>query len=180
MDADLQRMLQPKVNIYNTQTETFGKITEVDDEIVVVNYGGGAKNQSLVEYDLDEFKSMLESDVIVNKSRTKFSGTSDRVVVSPRVVEAPAIKPEITITQHVEQPVVQVQNVPNVFPMQVDIKREEVEHDYSVGYLNEEKGLFSSVPRQGYSKIKYRKVLERVTLDLTSDQIEKLKELGIM
>lgn len=180
MDADLQLMLQPKVNIYNTQTETLGKITEIDDEVVVVNYGGGAKNQSLVEYDLEEFKSMLESDIIVNKNRTKFSGSSDRLVVMPRVSVAPPSNPEVTITQHVEKPIVQVQNVPNVFPMQVDIKREEVEHDYSIGYLNEEKGLFSPSPRNGYSKIKYRKVLERVTLDLTSDQIEKLKELGIM
>ena len=51
--------------------------------------------------------------------------------------------------------------------------------DLIKGYIRVETGKFSTEPKRGYTEIEYRPVKTKVTVELTTEQIEKLKELGV-
>src|SRR5690606_21776331 len=61
-----------------------------------------------------------------------------------------------------------------------ELKQDSNQTPYEIGYINFTTGNFSKESKKGYTKVEYRKVIERVTLELTSEQMEQLRELGIV
>lgn len=183
MDADLKILLQPKVNVYHRSQRQFGKVTEVrqDTQTITLNYGG-TRSADLVEYDLDEFRKLLEDDIIVSKGRT-YMDAQGNLSVKPRVKVA---APQETITvPSVELKPTTKADIESEIKESAKLYVEALKQDsnpeaYQIGYINSKSGNFSVEPKKGYVKIEYRPVVEIVTLRLTSDQLEKIKELGII
>ena len=160
LDKDLQLILQVGAKVYCTETERQGKVTTIDDSTVVVNYGHGGDSE-LKSYASQAFTDKLLADTIVAGYRLTI-GRGNKFVVKPRLNSNAGS----TTPTEPAQP--------------ISIQAPEKKPDLEIGYIELKLGKFSKKPKKGYVKIEYKVVTEKVTLDLTSEQMAKLKELGML
>ena len=159
LDKDLQLILQVGAKVYCTETERQGKVTTVDDSTIVVNFVHGRISE-LKSYAIQAFTDELLADTIVAGYRLTI-GRGNKFVVKPRLNKAGSTTPT-----EPAQP--------------ISIQAPEKKPDLEIGYIELKLGKFSKKPKKGYVKIEYKVVTEKVTLDLTSEQMAKLKELGML
>lgn len=166
LDPDLQRILNINAKVYHVSNKRQGKVISVSDELIVVDYGNKAKPDT-EEYDIDEFKQMLIEDQIVANHRLTMHGTHDNFKIKPRA----------GVDHSISAPNNKLENLTPVRPSKVtpDVKPES---PAELGYINFSTGKFSTEPKKGYTKVEYKKCVEKVTLELTSEQLEELKEKG--
>lgn len=181
LDTDLQRILNINAKIYNSQTKRQGKVISVSPELVIVDYGNKARSDTQ-EYDIEDFSQMLIDDVIVANSRLTMD-SRDNFQIKPRVKSAQPVKvtPDVKLKDRPEDKVQYMKDLHPSSPFtnhlgpQPDLTNRQ---PAEVGYINFSTNNFSAEPKKGYTKVEYRKVVERVTLDLTSEQLEELREKG--
>lgn len=171
LPIDLQRILNVNAKVYNTESKRQGKVILVTDELVTVDYGSKVKPDTF-EYDIDEFKALLLEDIIVANSRLGID-KRDNYFVKPRpnsiqVPERVLYTSSETITA--ETPKV-TQSVNSSTSPEVEL---------SEGYINFSTGKFSDKHQKGFTKVLYKKVIEKVTLEVDSEMMERLKELGLV
>lgn len=197
LDPDLQRILNINAKIYNSQTKRQGKVISVSPELVIVDYGNKARSDTQ-EYDIEDFSQMLIDDVIVANSRLTM-GSKDNFKIKPRQKFSQPVSMSPPIQMDYSHP--KTADTPIMTPDVKDIKAEvwtpplgqpfmksdlihnstpESNPSLEIGYINFSTNNFSAEPKKGYTKVEFRKVVERVTLDLTSEQLEQLRELGIV
>lgn len=172
MSLEVERVMQVKARIYDTVQEKFGVISTLDESSVLVDFGT-TQSPDIVEYDFEEFAEKVEADIIVGKYRTSLN-SSDRVTLKPRS----------------EQPLAKTNTVaaskPPTSHISIDFGLPQISEDVLlplpqiIGYIDEKGLKFSPVPKKGYVQIEYRIVKQKVSLELTSEQIAKLKEMGIL
>lgn len=190
LDEDLQRIFTVGAKVYHTQTKKQGRVIAKTESEVTVDFGKG----SVSMYGFEEFANLLENDVIVANSRLTMD-SRDNFQIKPRV-KSPTISP-----QQAAEPVKMAQGVTTMRakpsepqalaftrdgePVYVDeFGNVEVQPQSSqsleIGYINFSTGGFSSEPKKGYTKVEYKKVMEKVTVEVDSEMMEKLKELGLL
>lgn len=176
LDPDLQRILNVNAKVYNVKSKRQGKVVSVSSDLVIVDYGNKARPDT-EEYDIDDFSQMLVTDEIVANSRLTMD-SKDNFKIKPRSVITDIHGKVVNVTdcgKIMGSPI----STPRVETMTPDVKS--INHpELEVGYINFTTGNFSKEPKKGYTKVEYRKVMERVTLELTSEQMEQLRELGIV
>lgn len=160
LPIDLQRILNVNAKVYNTESKRQGRVILVTDELVTVDYGSKVKPDTF-EYDIDEFKALLLSDIIVANSRLGID-KRDNYYVKPRPNSIQV--PERVLYTSSEP--VKTSTLPEV--------------ELSEGYINFSTGKFSDKHQKGFTKVLYKKVIEKVTLEVDSEMMEKLKELGLV
>ena len=157
LDEDLQRILTIGAKIYNTKSKRQGKVVDSIGGQFHMDYNGTGTEI----YSIEEFSKMLVSDEIVSNSRlTMGSGSNFKVL--PRIAGTTGT----TVT---------APKIPSASNIPIAKSTE-----FEVGYIKVETGRFSKEPKKGYIKVEYRKAIETVTLELTSEQLEQLKEMGIV
>lgn len=173
LDPDLQRILNVNAKIYNSQTKRQGKVISVSPELVIVDYGNKAKSDT-EEYDIEDFSQMLIDDVIVANSRLTMD-SKDNFKIKPRVKSAQTVNmtQDVKIEGEPGLGLLKVDNSKSYKPA-IEINNQSLE----VGYINFSTSKFSTEPKKGYTKVEFRKCVERVTLELTSEQLEELREKG--
>ena len=120
---------------------------------------------------------MLIDDVIVANSRLTMD-SKDNFQIKPRVKSSlPSfMTADVTI---VDKPAAVTtsdsRSLKSDLGPQPDITNRQ---PAEVGYVNFTTGNFSTEPKKGYTKVEFRKVIEEVTLRLTSEQLEELREKG--
>lgn len=157
LDEDLQRIFTVGAKVYHTQTKKQGRVIAKTESEITVDFGKG----SVSMYGFEEFANLLENDVIVANSRLVM-GRNDSFDIRPRKGTPPKV---VEVTQPVKTP-----TSPAVTP-KVGLE---------VGYINFSTGRFSPEPKKGYTKVEYKKVVEKVTVEVDSEMMEKLKELGLL
>lgn len=168
LDADLQRILNVGAKIYHTATKKQGKVYSNNGIDIIVDYGKGNKYET---YPIEVFSDLLISDVIVANSRvTLAAGDKEEFRIKPREALHEGIK--VTISDNLPRDL--------IIPVKQSSKVEPSQTTLEVGYINFTTQKFSVEPKKGYVKVEYKKAVEKITLELTSEQIEKLKEMGLV
>jgi hypothetical protein len=105
--------------------------------------------------------------MIVSKSRVVIpEGDSGAVRIKPRVLQE---QPQSMDPKSFPAP--QVIHIAPANPVQEELL---------TAYIDEKSGKFSKTMQAGMIEIKYKKVTRKVSLELDSAQLQKLKELGII
>ena len=178
LDPDLLRIFNPGAKIYCTGTKRQGKVYSANDLDVMIDYGKGKYST----YTRDEFTQLLTSDGIVANSRVTL-GNGESFKIKPREIqpETVTISGKFTPSPY-----------SNSSSKIVDINGNEVKLDISgnvdvsekssleIGYINFTTDRFSSEPKKGYTKVEYRKAVEKVTLEVDSEMMDKLREMGLL
>ena len=159
LPADLQRILTVGAKVYDTQGKRQGKVYSVNDLEVMIDYGKGQSQA----YEMGDFSKLLLEDSIVANSRITI-GNGDKLVIKPRVTETYESTPPVRMSGKTPN----IQSTPRP------------ETKLEIAYINEKTGRFSTEPKKGYVKIEYRKAVEKITVEVDSEMLEKLKELGLV
>lgn len=172
LDEDLQRILNVGAKIYNTATKKQGKVYSNDEVEIMVNYGRGESEV----YPIEDFKDLLISDTIVSFSRiTLGSGESESFKVKPREqISTPENIGRFSSTNK------QIQTLPRselTPPVKTQTSPVEI---LTEGYINFKTNQFSESAKKGYTKVEYKKIVEKVTVEVDSEMLEKLRELGLV
>lgn len=157
LDEDLQRIFTVGAKVYHAQTKKQGRVIAKTESEVTVDFGKGSVNM----YGFEEFADLLENDIIVSNSRLVM-GRNDSFDIRPRKGTAPQV---VEVTQPVKTP------TPPVITPTISLE---------VGYINFSTGRFSSEPKKGYTKVEYKKAVEKVTVEVDSEMMERLRELGLV
>lgn len=166
LDTDLQRILNVGAKIYHTGTKKQGKVYSNNGIDIIVDYGKGNKYET---YSIEDFSDLLISDTIVANSRvTLAGGDKEEFRIKPREALHDGVKVNISdnLPRDITTPTVKTT------PSPVEKLTE--------GYINFTTQKFSAEPKKGYTKVEYKKSTEKITLELTSEQIEKLREMGLV
>jgi hypothetical protein len=174
LDADLLRILNVGAKVYHVKDKRKGKVYSNNQIDIIVDFGKGKYDT----YKVDEFTELLTSDVIVANSRVTL-GNGDSFKIKPREVQP---QNDVRITPSgVEVEKFDKEVVRNSLPKS-ELKdpcltnRQPAE----IGYINFLTGRFSSDPKKGYTKVEFRKAVEKVTLEVDSEGLEKLREMGLL
>lgn len=163
---DLARICQPSAKVYFPKLKEFGTVTKFMDNVEVRLDQG--KASSTKSFGREEFIELLQSDEIVAKSR----------VVLPEDDNKPMrIKPRLAVAATNVAPLKPATTAPTLVR---PIAETPIKEALLTGYIDEEKGKFSPTLQKGMIEIQYRKVTRKVSLELDSVQLQKLKELGII
>lgn len=177
LDQDLQRILNVGAKVYNTKAKRQGKVHSNNQVDVMVDYGKG----DYKTYPIDEFTSLLTSDVIVSNSRVTL-GDGENFKIKPREIQP--INTVQTLIDINGNGLKHINGILISSPItsEPDLKEPCLtsRQPAELGYINFATGRFSTEPKKGYTKVEFRKATEKVTLELTSEQIEALKEMGLM
>lgn len=165
LPEDLQRILNVGAKVYDTSSKKQGRVIDKSTSDIIVDY---SKNQ--VRYSIAEFCELLTSDVIVANHRLTM-GEGNQFKVMPRVSSVQP-KPQ-SFNDIVDK---SLKAVAAQFPTQAQPKPAYLE----IGYVNFATGRFSAEPKKGYTKVEYKKATEKVTLEVDSETLEKLKEMGLL
>lgn len=199
LDTDLQRILNVNAKVYNVKSKRQGKVVSVSSDLVIVDYGNKARPDT-EEYDIDDFSQMLVTDEIVANSRLTMDSKdnfkikprmkfSQPVSMSPPIQMAYSHPPKSAEPSFMTADVTIVDQPAQVTTSDSRFLKSELSgpqpdltnrQPAEVGYINFTTGNFSKEPKKGYTKVEYRKVIEKVTLELTSEQVEALREMGII
>ena len=161
LDTDLQRILNIGAKIYNTSTSKQGKVYSNNGIDIMVDYGKGKYET----YKMEEFSELLISDVIVANSRVT-QGNGESFKIKPREVDVSQSYTNYTKDIHPPKPF-----IPPAQPKSADLE---------VGYINFPTSRFSTEPKKGYTKVEFRRATEKVTLEVDSEMLAKLKEMGLV
>lgn len=172
LDPDLQRILNVGAKIYDTTNKRQGRVYSNNQIEIVVDYSKG-KYQT---YPIDDFCNLLTSDVIVANSRVT-QGNGESFKIKPREVQPKLVDKD---GNEVKTDFMGRLEVSPINPQSADVKQDSNKTPYQVGYINFTTNKFSTEPKKGYTKVEYRKSTEKVTLELTSDQLEELKKMGLV
>lgn len=179
LDPDLQRILNVNAKVYNTTSKRQGKVISVSSDLVIVDYGNKAKSDT-EEYDIDDFSQMLVTDEIVANSRLTMD-SKDNFKIKPRQASHGDMK--VPISENLRKPAETPILTPDVKSKPSPEVKEPCitnRQPAEIGYINFPSGSFSKEPKKGYTKVEFRRVIEKVTLELTSEQLDQLRELGIV
>jgi hypothetical protein len=166
LDSDLQRILNIGAKVYHTLDSKQGKVYSNNGVDIMVDYGKGKYET----YKMDEFAELLTSDVIVANSRVT-QGNGESFKIKPREKSALTQAFDVILGD-----TFQYQSKPEV----KDIKQDSNRTPYEIGYINFPTGRFSTEPKKGYTKVEFRKAVEKVTLEVDSEMLEKLREMGLV
>lgn len=166
LDTDLQRILNVGAKVYNTKTKRQGKVIEVSDSTVSVDYGNSAKSE-IDNVDINEFKQHLASDEIVANYRLTM-GSNNNFKVLARTGAQVSVTHKTTGKPSPAKP------KPDT------VRQTQPSAALETGYINFKTNRFSKEPKKGYTKVEYRKATQKVTLEIDEDQLKKLKEMGLV
>jgi hypothetical protein len=171
LDPDLQRILNIGAKVYDTKTSKQGKVIALDKNSIQVDYGHSTR-RDIVDYEYAEFCDLLTSDTIVANYRLPL-GVNNGFKINPRVnIES------ITSTVVHKEPVYGSPLSNTGFNIQKsDLPKQK---DLEIAYVNFSTGRFSTEPKKGYTKVEYKKATEKVTIEVDSDGLEKLREMGLI
>ena len=166
LPEDLKKICQEKARVYLVSETREGVVTKIDKKEVVINIG---TKRTPMDYKLSlpEFIDKLKLDKIVAK--TRLSAGKNGYIVQKRTGEL------VESTTEDKKPTLESQVIPSAGK-----STNSNEGGLQVAYLNSKKGWFSKEPKEGYSKILYKYDTTKITLDLTSEDVLRLKELGII
>jgi hypothetical protein len=159
LKAELEPLVKVGAKLYLREYNSFGQVTDSGDE-VKINIGT-KKEPMPVSYERTQFFELAVKDRIVARHRCEFNDNGDLVNVKPSNL---SFKPP--------QPPTPSPTLPQV--------QKPLEGEFQTGFINEKTGKFSTEPKRGYSEIRFQKVKKEVTLQLSDEQIEQLKELGVL
>ena len=169
LDSDLARILNVGAKVYCTETKRQGKVYSNNQIDIIVDYAKGKYET----YKIDAFTALLTSDTIVSYSRiTQGSGDdfkikprekSDVVIMEGKFTPSPKAFSDLDKAQSLDWP-------------EVRSKQEPLE----VAYINFPTGRFSKEPKKGYTKVEYRKSVEKVTIEVDSEMLQRLRDLGLL
>lgn len=176
LDPDLLRILNPGAKVYNTQTLKQGKVYSNNQIDVIVDYSKGKYET----YSIDEFAELLTSDVIVANSRVTL-GNGENFKIKPREVQPDTTSIPVFpgMKKIIDREGNEIKIDGNGILQESSFKSQPAAN-LEVGYINFPTGKFSTEPKKGYTKVEYRRVVEKVTLELTSEQIDALREMGLL
>lgn len=170
LDEDLQRILNVGAKIYHTHSKHQGKVLDVRPDEVTVEY----LNSTVIKYPHAEFCELLTSDVIVANHRLTM-GAGNQFKIMPRAGK------QLSALDELKEARKEVQAEIRSMPKPVSSAPSPAKPaDLQTGYINFTTGRYSDQPKKGYTKIEYRKAVEKVTLEVDSDMIEKLREMGLL
>lgn len=168
IDNDLQRILNVGAKVYHTATKKQGKVYSNNGIDIIVDYGKGNKYET---YSIEDFSELLISDTIVANSRvTLAAGDKEEFRIKPREALHEGVK--VTISDNLPRDL--------IIPAKSTPQDEQIQTSLETGYINFTTQKFSVEPKKGYTKVEYKKSTEKITLELTSEQIERLKEMGLV
>lgn len=166
LDTDLQRILNVGAKIYHTLTKKQGKVYSNNGIDIIVDYGKGNRYET---YSIEDFSDLLISDTIVANSRvTLAGGDKEEFRIKPREALHDGVK--VSISDNLPRP----ESTPTVKTTPSPVEK------LTEGYINFTTQKFSTEPKKGYTKVEFKKSTEKITLELTSEQIEKLREMGLV
>lgn len=175
LDTDLQRILNVGAKIYHTSTKKQGKVYSNNGIDIIVDYGKGNKYET---YSIEVFSDLLISDTIVANSRVTLAGGDKEEFrikpreIEPRLVDNSGNPIEVDFAGGVK--LAPLKSTPTVKTTHSPVEK------LTEGYINFTTQKFSTEPKKGYTKVEYKKSKEKITLELTSEQIEKLREMGLV
>lgn len=172
---DLARVCQSGAKVYLTKSKEFGTVTKFMDNVEVKLDQGRAS--ATTSFPKQQFLDMLLSDEVVAKSRVSIpEGDSGSVRIKPRpklVQAGPAATPVVPMKPQSMDP----KSMPKLEVIHPAPANPE---PMLTGYIDEKTGKFSKTLQPGFVEIQYRRVTKKMTLELDSVQLQKLKELGII
>lgn len=164
--TDLARICQPGAKVYFSKRKEFGTVSKFIDTVDVRLDQG--KASSSVTFGRDEFLSMLQSDEVVAKSR----------VIIPEDDNKPIrIKPRLAVASDNVSPIKPAITAPTLVR---PIAEEPNKETLLTGYIDEKTGKFSKTLQPGMTEVYYKKVTKKMTLELDSVQLQKLRDMGII
>ena len=162
LDVDLQRILNIGAKVYDVNTKKQGKVIDSDRSSVQVDYGSSVR-RDIVDYEYEEFCALLVSDQIVANYRLTM-GVNDGFKINPRQ-ESQAQSNTVVVPPSV--------NIPMTAPSVIG-------QVYEIAYSNFTTGRFSTEPKKGYTKVEYKRAVEKVTIEVDSEMMDKLREMGVI
>lgn len=162
LDTDLQRILNVGAKVYDTASKKQGKVIDVSNDNVCVDYGNSAASD-VVDYGREDFEKALVDDKIVANYRLTM-GPSNNFKVIPRTGPVDPISGKSKPAK----------------PKPKTSQSKPAGPKLEVGYVNFKSGRFSKTSKKGYTKIEYRKAVQKVELELDDEQLKKLKEMGLI
>jgi len=157
LSQELEILVNENVKVYLVTESRDGKVVSISDSEIKINLGT-KKEPMYVKLTPNEYRKRLNDDTIVHNKRVIYSDRGNFTGVRPREGEITEPIPKVTLAPKVTKKAVS------------DLLR---------GYINKTSGKFSESKKRGYTEIEYRPVKTMVTIELTTEQIEKLKELGV-
>ena len=166
LDSDLQRILNVGAKIYHTLSKKQGKVYSNNGIDIIVDYGKGNKYET---YSIEDFSDLLISDTIVANSRvTLAGGDKEEFRIKPREALHDGVKVNIS------------ENLPRDLITPTVKTTPSPAENLTEGYINFTTQKFSTEPKKGYTKVVYKKAVEKITVEVDSEMLEKLKELGLV
>ena len=162
LDQDLQLIVQENAKVYLVKETRIGTITKIKEDLVEVNIGT-KKSPENIRFSTSEFCYKLSVEDIVAKSRVQYNERGNYTGLKPRT----GVSKHSKVETKVITPVLKTPPLNSTTEL-------------IQGFINEKTGKFSKTQKRGYTEIKYSVVKTRVTLDLNDEQIEKLKEMGVL
>ena len=151
LPEDLKLILNVGAKVYEVKGERQGKVVDLGGPVVKIIYSGN----DISEYHIETLKQMLLDDEIVSNSRLTI-GSGNTFKVRPRSNPIVVNKPQAK--GHQLKPADKLET----------------------GYINFKTSRFSEEPKKGYTKIEYQKATEQVTIEVDSEMMDKLRELGLL
>jgi hypothetical protein len=169
LPEDLRKLCAEGAKVYIVPDRALGTVANIDSETKSININIGTKKLPMTtRYTLDQYAQLLGQDRIVAKSRltdTEQGGFR----VKPRTVSpTAAIEEELESAKGLLAKIAQ------------PAKTSPIDNKSEIGYVDFKGNKFSKEPKEGYIKINYSIEKQKVQLELNSEQIEKLKALGIL
>lgn len=181
LDTDLQRILNVGAKIYHTLSKKQGKVYSNNGIDIIVDYGKGNKYET---YSIEDFSDLLISDTIVANSRvTLAGGDKEEFRIKPREISTlnralDVILGSESIRESESEPNIQ-RPLQSESTLAVKPTVEPVEK-LTEGYINFTTQKFSTEPKKGYTKVVYKKAVEKITVEVDSEMLEKLREMGLV
>jgi len=167
--TDEQKLIMTEsVKIYLVPEQRMGKVYKVTPEMITLNIGTKKEPQH-IKFTPSELESKIYKDEIVLQKRVIWGKNGQYAGVKP--LDNPPIKDVYAPVKKAQDIIKKNGGIPDA---------REISTPPEVGYLNLKTKRFSLTPKKGYVRIEYREVkTQRVSLDLTDEQIKLLEEMGI-
>ena len=172
LDVDLQRILNIGAKVYDVNTKKQGKVIDSDRSSVQVDYGSSVR-RDIVDYEYEEFCALLVSDQIVANYRLTM-GVNDGFKINPRTIHETGIPCTTNQSDAVTFGMLSKTTSKESQPPSVTLPT------LDVGYVNFTTGRFSTEPKKGYTKVEYKRAVEKVTIEVDSEMMDKLREMGVI
>lgn len=170
---DFQKVCQEGAKVYLVKEGRFGTMQGLNEYNISMNVG---TKKEPMDYRLtvDEFILALETNKIVPKTRVVMGDNGIKVLPrdSKYVTVTPSTPtPTVPTPTTVQAPISEIRASNNVVCDNSDLQ---------VGYLHVRTNKFSKEHKSGYSRILYKFDKQKITIEVTGEQIQKLKDLGVL